>query len=144
MLGCIAEIGCPTDGKCCPGWQDQLGRAVLTLKGPRKVSRSVWHAPCRHYQYCNCQFLGGRFSLARKRSKLIVAAGLGPRPEPALLLRSYAMAERVWLLIGVAIVAMGALLAIAGWSSADGDIYAALGLAISAIGVVLLAAVKFS
>jgi hypothetical protein len=54
------------------------------------------------------------------------------------------MAERVWLLIGVAIVAMGALLAIAGWSSADGDIYAALGLAISAIGVVLLAAVKFS
>jgi hypothetical protein len=52
------------------------------------------------------------------------------------------MVKRIWLLIGIAALAVGALLVVSGWSSgADADSTTALGFSILAIGVAVLVTV---
>jgi hypothetical protein len=53
------------------------------------------------------------------------------------------MVRRIWLLIGIAALAVGAILVVSGWSSgADADSTTALGFSILAIGVAVVVAAK--
>ena len=55
------------------------------------------------------------------------------------------MAKRVCLLIGIIAIGISAILCATGWSGGpDGDVYAALGFSVFAIGFAIVVAAKFS